>query len=152
MAKRIQLENWDKSERILLVGIASDERIWKLCWEINRLLEIEMKAIEKEILESKTEPFQEWVTEQRLFSFSMEEDNIFYQDDKSRKDQDFLLFSARFTERSKNLRAFRYLFVIRYEGELFIRKEELIHIVNSSSIVLSAVDLTDYNDLNPQLP
>ena len=152
MAKKIQLENWEESEAILFVGIASDERIWKLCWEINRLLQIDMKAVEKDTFEAKTEPFKEWAAEHRLFSFSSEEDNIFYQDDKSRKDQDFLLFSARFTERSKGLRAFRYLFVIRYEGELFTSKQELISLVNSSPIILSAVDLTDYNDLNTQLP
>ncbi|MEM6630715.1 MAG: hypothetical protein AAF694_13630 [Bacteroidota bacterium] len=152
MAKRIHLENWEEPEQILLLGIASDERIWKLCWEINQLLEIDMKAVEREVHDTKTEPFQEWTVDHKLFSFSTEEDNIFYQDDKSRKDQDFLLFSARFTERSKSLRAFRYLFVIRYEGELLIEKEKLLNIINSSSIILSAVDLTDYNDLNPQLP
>ncbi len=145
MAKLIQI-NSDSSDNYRLIGIASDERIWKLCHEINMSLGIEMKRVDTSL------PVEKPISvEPNLFQDASEEmpdEHPYYEDIDSEAGFTYSLFTNKHTISPKKVRAFRYFFLIRDEGNADIRIEEILKMLHTSPSIRTAVDISDATNLN----
>ena len=91
-----------------VIGIASNEKIWKLCWGINQELNIELASAEEQVAEVSG--------------------NIIYSDFDTNLDFDYFLLENNFPGRkvSRLAKQFRYWLVIRHIREETPNVTELI--------------------------
>ena len=118
-----------------VLGIASNEKIWKLCWEINQALEISMGTGIDDLTQLKTRDV--------------------YLDQESDPSFEFSLFDKKLINAKKapkTIREFRYFFVIRSFGDREPDVRTYLEALNRIDIVSIAVDLTEVKDIKNIIP
>ena len=119
----------------IVLGIASNEKIWKLCWKINQELEIDLSTGES----------QANALNSRGIYTSLQENNAF----------EFTLFDKNLTSSRKipkNLKEFRYFFVIRQLSDREPEVKNYLKALNSIDIISIAVDVTEVKDIKSIIP
>lgn len=119
----------------IVLGIASNGKIWKLCWKINQELEIHL---------STGDPQVSTLNDRGVYT-SIEEDSAF----------EFTLFDKKLISARKipkNLKEFRYYFVVRPLGEREPDAGIFLQALNRIDIISVAVDLTEVQDIKNILP
>ena len=149
LAKKLHIDQ-EFDDQHDLIGIASDERIWKVCYEINNLLKINL--IEKGI-QSNAEAGKSMQEEAHTGLFSEQSDPRFrfplarYEDLESVPRKEFILATFDRSVLPKEAKAFRYLLLIRYETNAAPPAEEAIIRLKDSNIIRSAVNLSHVNNI-----
>jgi len=117
-----------------VIGIASHEKIWKLCWKVNQELQIALASAEEQVAEVA--------------------ETVVYTDFESDQDFDFFLFENAFQSRkvSALARKFRYWLVIRHVREEAPDVSTLQRKLSGIDIVSLAHDLSDEKDIKKLLP
>ncbi|MEL6590923.1 MAG: hypothetical protein AAFQ68_12615 [Bacteroidota bacterium] len=155
MTKRVHIQgahDYDES----IIGIASDEKVWKLCFEINNLLEINL--LEKG-LSSEDDPRTQEIEK-------AEEDSLFtrkslspikrplrnYEDTNSDRGREFALFAIKSADLPATIRAFRYFLLIRAIDPPPPDLVSIVSKLNSSALIRSAVDLSNVKNIKSLIP
>ncbi len=149
LAKRIHIqEPFEYHHRVL--GIASDAHIWKLCWEINQLLELNLVKKEKET----PQPEQIKRAEEVLATLFKESDlqppggvQHYYEDLESNPNREYTLFESDRSLSPKEAKPFRYFLLILSGEEDKPDLESMITRLNQSEIILSSVDISDIKNI-----
>ncbi|MEO0469357.1 MAG: hypothetical protein AAF206_07050 [Bacteroidota bacterium] len=133
-----------------LIGIASDERIWKVCYEINNILTINL--IENNTLSTaSTESTDAHETPTGLFSKQSDPVRRLplarYEDHASVARKEFILATFDRSVLPKEAKAFRYLLLIRNETNDAPLADEAIIRLKDSNIIRSAVNLSHVNNI-----
>lgn len=153
MAKYVHLEE-NYSYHFVLIGIASDERIWKVCHEINRLLSINLKNVEQpslSIFPSSPTKAQSEENKPDLFDGNVsnyQKQGSYYEDFFSESAFSYSFFEPNPTISLKKVRPFRYFLLIRAEERSILRIGKLLQMLNTSTSIRSAVDISDATNIN----
>lgn len=117
-----------------VIGIASHEKIWKLCWKVNQELQITLASAEEQVAE---------VAERAV-----------YTDFESDQDFDYFLFENAFQSRKVPVlaRKFRYWLVIRHIRDEAPDISAFLQKLSHINIVSLAHDLSDEKDIKKLLP
>lgn len=117
-----------------VLGLASNEKIWKLCWGINQELNLSLASAEEQVAEVSG--------------------NVIYTDFESSSDFDFFLIENNFPGRkvSKLAKKFRYWLVIRQIREEEPDLQDLLTKLAQVNSVTLAHDLTEEKDIKKLLP
>ncbi len=117
-----------------VLGIASNEKIWKLCWGINQELSLSLASAEEQVSEVSG--------------------NVIYTDFESSSDFDYFLFENNFPGRkvSRLAKKFRYWLVIRQVREENPDLETLLANLSKVDTISLAHDLSDEKDIKKLLP
>ncbi len=117
-----------------VLGIASNEKIWKLCWGINQELNLNLSSAEERLAEV--------------------EGNVNYTDFESSSDFDFFLIENNFPGKkvSKLAKKFRYWLVIRQVREEQPELPELLTQLARVEAISLALDLSEEKDIKKLLP
>lgn len=118
-----------------VLGIASNEKIWKLCWKINQELEINLGTGEDDLTQLKTRDVYIDQETEPAFEFSMFDKKLI----PTRKVP-------------KQIKEFRYFFLIRPLGEREPDPKVYLEALNRIDIISIAVDLTEMKDIKNILP
>lgn len=139
----------------LIIGVASDEPIFKLCWEINEKLIWSLKKAELDIsdfsegtdsLAQKAKPL--------LFDpdkFKVESSD-YYEDHDTFPRQEMAVFEVSPQKIPKEIRAFRYILLLRSVNAQLPESVSLIQTLNELSFVISAIDITHLKNIKQILP
>ena len=151
--KRIILEESADFQQ-LVIGIASDEPIFKLCWEINESLLWTLKKVENQssdLLNSADSLAQKV----KLLLFDTEQfskDSPLYEDNESYPRLEMALFEVVSQKIPKEIRAFRYILLLRSEIENMPEVLSLLQKLNELSFVISAIDMSNHKNIKQILP
>ncbi|MEZ4777558.1 MAG: hypothetical protein R3D00_30565 [Bacteroidia bacterium] len=150
MTKRIDIQDIFDYQCVV-IGLASNERIWKLCYEVNRQLGLNLT--EKELEEGKTEgeESEENTSANSLFEASdfIPDDRplAYYEDLHSDPRFEFILRKPDPNHLPKDARPFRFFFLIRAHDSPLPESADLIERLNKSSAILSAVDISHIKNI-----
>ncbi|RMG18894.1 MAG: hypothetical protein D6730_22305 [Bacteroidetes bacterium] len=146
--RRVHIEKSFDYHRFV-IGVASNERIWKLCWELNRELGISLKK--RDIAgDLPPEADQQAAQEPALFQGQeVEAPGAYYEDTESKARMEFVVCTPKAMMRE--LTAYRYLFIIRFSAPApdissFLSK------IQSIPAVIAAVDLSTFKNINQIVP
>ena len=117
-----------------VIGIASNEKIWKLCWSINQQLNLELASAEEQVAEVSG--------------------NVIYTDFESSSDYDYFLFENNFPGRkvSRLAKQFRYWLVIRQIRDEQPNLRDYLTKLTEVSAISLAHDLSEEKDIKKLLP
>lgn len=117
-----------------VLGLASNERIWKLCWILNQNLGLELKT------ESE--------------GMSRLDDQEVYHDTNSDPDFEYQLFenNPKAFKGSKLVQQFRFLLVIRHRRELPPDLPGVLAKIRASDAISLVSDLSSEKDIQRVLP
>lgn len=147
LVKRIEItEGLDY--QYIAVGIASNERIWKLCYEINQSMGINLSEKEQKPPVSSEKPAR---TSPSLFdpgAISKEDRPLdYYEDMTSKPPLEYILRKPDTTQLPKETRPFRFFLLIRSVSGPVPEAREVIMQLSSASAVLSAVDISHIRNI-----
>jgi hypothetical protein len=149
LTKRIHIrEPFDDQYHVL--GIASDAHIWKLCWEINQLLELNLVKKEKEAPQR-----EELNRAEEVLASLFKENELqppsgvqhYYEDLESERNVEYTLFESDRSLSPKEAKPFRYFLMIMSTGEYKPDLAPMILRLNQSEIILSSVDISDIKNI-----
>lgn len=117
-----------------VVGVASNDRIWKLCWNINQLLDLNLASARQEVVDFRPTDI--------------------YEDTESSLDYEFAFFENNFKSRKvpKKAREFRFWFVIKLRKEKEPDITSFIRKLNQVENISLAVDLSQEKDIKSLIP
>ncbi|MEZ4829524.1 MAG: hypothetical protein R3C61_25055 [Bacteroidia bacterium] len=149
MTKRIDIQNLFDYQYVV-IGIASNDHIWKLCYEINRQLGLNLT--ERELDEGKTEEnASSDTTSTGLFdatdlSFG-DRPLAYYEDMISDSRYEYILRKPDPNYLPKEARPFRFFFLVRTHDNPLPESADLIGRLSLSASVLSAVDISHIKNI-----
>lgn len=119
---------------VTVIGIASNEMIWRLCWKVNQALGLNLAAEDGDVTRVR-EP-------QR------------YEDYETDPDTDFLLFEQELkpSQGSRLARQFRYWLVVKPKRDVLPGTADLIHRIGTIDVVSMCHDLTAEKDILKLIP
>ena len=133
MAKKnvIKLE-FDVPAHVL--GVASNDRIWKICWKINQALDLQLATAEEDVHRVKGPEL--------------------YTDFETDHDFDYIFFenNLKASKVPKLARQFRYWFVIKAKKEAEPDLAKFLEALRGIDIVSLAHDLSNEKDIKKLLP
>ncbi len=150
LTKRVHIEGADDDDD-QLIGIASDERIWKLCFEVNNSLKINLidRGLPPPL--SPDSPPPEGTKLTSLFQPGRGGKNTrnltYYEDTESFRGREFVLCSLEARQLPKEAKAFRYFLLIRAVEVPPPETETLLQQLNELPSVRSAVDITHFKNI-----
>lgn len=155
MTKRVHIEGaYDYDEYI--IGIASDERVWKLCFELNNILNINMLDDRNLTIEDATENDNDPQNVDLLFEAKalkpVKQSLQYYEDTNSIRGREFALFVADNANLPKTIRAFRYFLLIRIIDPPPPDLTVLVEQLNGSALVRSAVNISNVKNIKSLIP
>ena len=117
-----------------VIGIASNDKIWKLCWKLNQVLSINLATAEDDVTRDKGP--------------------ILYTDFESDPDFEFTFFENNLkpTQGTKLSRQFRYWLVIGSKKDDELHSQRFLQLIGTIDIVSLAHDLTEEKDIKKLLP
>lgn len=115
-----------------LIGVASNEKIWKVCWEINQVFGINLSADSPEFSGTK-ESYSDRDTEDGFEYFLLE---------NPKKDKKV----------PRIAREFRFWFIIKPDTDNIPDLKEFQSKLNRIPVISLAVDLSDKKDINKLIP
>lgn len=150
LSKRIHLEQ-APAEQQMLIGIASSERIWKLCWELNKELGISLKKEEIAPNFEQNKPVND--DEQALFSQHTLGNPFpvaFYEDTQSHPSMEFALFTPKVG--LKALKGVAFIFMVRSTSMPAPAISKFLTALHQLPSVVSAVDISGIKNVNQIIP
>ena len=119
---------------VWVIGIASNEKIWKVCWDLNQAAQLNMSS-----------------GRQDLTSLHVGE---FYVDTGSSEDFHFYLFENlnKGKKVSRLAKQFRLWLIVRAQREKHPDIPAFIENLKKAAVVSLAVDLSDEKDINILIP
>lgn len=151
MPKRVYIEAADDF-LFHVIGIASDERIWKLCWSINQHLGLNLVRHEPDsetsaaAEQASSPPHAPLFPIQKLGSRPWLKE--YYEDIEAEGGLEYALFANEPTISPKIVRAFRYFLLIRSRKESSFDRTKVVQTLNNVDIILTAVDITEVENIN----
>ncbi len=139
----------------LIIGIASDEPIFKLCWEMNESHGWGLKKIDLALDEpaQSTHSLAEKIRPLLFNPDNFQNDvSVCYEDHDSFPRVDMVLFEAFSQKIPKEIRAFRYILLFRSDEGSLPETVSLIQKLNALSFVISAIDITHLKNIKQILP
>lgn len=155
MTKRVHIQGAHDYDDFI-IGIASDEKVWKLCFEINNLLGISLLEKDlpdeedgggKEIKEGKEDSL---FTPKSLSPIKRPLRN--YEDTNSSRGREYALFAIKSADLPATIRAFRYFLLIRATDPPPPDLVSTVRKLNSSALIRSAVDLSNVKNIKSLIP
>ena len=133
MAKKNVLD-FGTDQSAIVIGIASNDKIWKLCWKLNQTLSINLATAEDDVTRVKGP--------------------ILYTDFESDPNFEYTFFENNLkpTQGTKLSRQFRYWLVIVGKKEEGLDSQQLLQNIGTIDIVSLAHDLTEEKDIKKLLP
>jgi hypothetical protein len=124
----------DFDQPATVIGIASNDKIWKLCWKLNQVLSINLATAEDDVTRVKGP--------------------ILYIDAETDPRFDYTFFEndLKPSQGTKLSRQFRYWLVVKNKKDESPDKGELLKNVATIDIVSLAHDLSDEKDIKKLLP
>jgi hypothetical protein len=118
----------------IVIGIASNDKIWKLCWKLNQTLSINLATAEDDVTRVKGP--------------------ILYTDFESDPNFEYTFFENNLkpTQGTKLSRQFRYWLVIVGKKEEKLDSQQLLQNIGTIDIVSLAHDLSEEKDIKKLLP
>lgn len=154
MAKRVHIKGAFEYEN-LVIGIASDQRIWKLCFEVNKALSINLvgNRFQAEMIpeEAPAPNAPESLFEDDTFpppSRSL----IYYEDTESQRGHEYILCEIEPIQLPKAAKAFRYFLLIRAVDTPAPNIDAILLQLHALESVRSAVDITHVKNIKSLLP
>lgn len=150
LTKRIDIQDIFDYQCVV-IGLASNERIWKLCYEVN--LHLGLNLAEKELEQGKTggENSPPNTLPQGLFEpldFTPDDRPLAYYEDLYTDPRfEFILRKPDPALLPKEARPFRFFFLVRAHDGPLPEPADLIERLNKSSVVLSAVDISHIKNI-----
>lgn len=136
-----------------MIGIASHERIWKLCFEVNRLLDLNLRERESEPPPPEPEPPQASLLpplKRPHESAPLEA----YEDAETLPQVECLLCTANRRSLPPAARPFPFFLVLHFRENATLPWEtsEILARLQTSEAVISAVDLSHIKHIKQVLP
>ena len=135
----------------IVLGIATDVRSWKLCYELNQILGIQLRNAGDSGFFPDTGQEQEAREPELLFDqppVSPEQ----FEDHDSFPHTEFILYSKETQKLPAETRPFRFFLLIRSESGQFSTPEELAARLIESTYIASVVNFSDNKNLQSLLP
>ncbi|MFK7924196.1 MAG: hypothetical protein AB8H47_19715 [Bacteroidia bacterium] len=155
MTKRVHIEGAHDYDEYI-IGIASDERVWKLCFELNNILNINMlderSSTNEDVKENEINPQNKDLLFETKALESVKRPLQYYEDTNSIRGREFALFVADSTNLPKTVRAFRYFLLLRIIDPPPPDLNKLIELLNGSALVRSAVNITHVKNIKSLIP
>lgn len=151
MAKRIHIPQ-EAGETLIVFGIASDEPIWKLCWEINSVLGLSLSARSGADTATDHPATHEQDTPQLFEQSGTAQPAALYEDPDSFAPAEIFLMPTPPEQLSRNIRPFRYLLALRSPGAYAGNVLPLLARLPALDFVKSAVDLSHIKSLTALIP
>lgn len=152
--KKVKLEE-SADYQYLIIGIASAEPVFKLCWEINDSLNWSLKKAEIDIFHF-TETSDSLAQKVRPLLFEPDsiqpETTNYYEDHDNFPREEIALFEVSPHKIPKEIRAFRYILLLRSLKAQLPESVSLIQTLNELSFVISAIDITHLKNIKQILP
>jgi hypothetical protein len=162
VAKRIQHIAEDFDYHYSIIGLASDDPIWKLCWQINQNLNLDLKKgdIEKlygaedpELASDFTPAIENVKTLFEGYEFETPQKVVdYYEDLESAPRREFALFEHSLRPSPKEAKVFRYFFLIRSPHDPPGDLEGYLEKLNAIPSILYAVDITGIRNIKQIIP
>ncbi|MEM8899080.1 MAG: hypothetical protein AAGC85_13280 [Bacteroidota bacterium] len=147
--KRVQLEE-STGPHDLVLGIVSDVPIWKLGWDLNRILEISLKKLDLPqdlpLEKTKASPLLTLFEPEQLETLN--QSVACYEDSLTHPSQIYLLLENDLRISPKKIRAFRYFFVIRTRTITEKETIDWMQLIKESEHVRTVVNLSTEENLN----
>ena len=117
-----------------VVGVASNDKIWKVCWNINQQLTLQLASAEEDVTQVKGPEL--------------------YTDFDSDTDFDYFFFENSFKSNKvpKLARQFRYWLVIRPKKDRIPEVKGIVRALTEIENISLAHDLTNEKDIKKLLP
>ncbi|MDX2247365.1 MAG: hypothetical protein SF052_11335 [Bacteroidia bacterium] len=150
MIKRIEIQDVFDYQCVV-IGLASHEHIWKLCYEVN--LHLGLNLTEKELEKGKNGAphIPEKKPDQGLFEDSeLTPDDrplAYYEDLHSDSRFEFILCKPDPNHLPKDARPFRFFFLVRAHDYPLPGSAELVERLSQLPTVLSAVDISHIKNI-----
>lgn len=132
MAKRKNIKIEPDSTGIVL-GIASNERIWKLCWEINQTMQINLSEASRELDASAGTEVYADCDSSESFDYFLVENN------------------GRLKGVPKEAKPFRFWIMVRPKGEREADHSSILQQLKTNPSVSLATDLSNNQELKKAL-
>lgn len=150
MSKRIHIHESEQDD-VYVVGISSEEKVWKICWEINQILAIQLRQAEHPDAEEGVTN----VVDSSSMLPGMDALQIppsYYEYQTSNEEKEYFLVGGELTDIPKSVKFFRYFLIIRSVSKEFIDLPEVLRLLNKSDLIQAAADLTHVKDIKLILP
>lgn len=117
-----------------VIGIASNEKVWKICWKINQALELNLASAQDDVTRVKGPAL--------------------YTDSESDPDFDFVFFenNLKSNQGTKLARQFRYWMVIKLKKETQPDIQDFIRRISEIDVISLVHDLSNEKDIKRLLP
>lgn len=142
MKKYLQVQDEDNFE-VYVVGILAHIPIYKLCWEINQVLKLNMIRV---VLDIDQEGFTERKSRLQASLFNMEDlgtfqqEEAFYEDTSTEKFAEYRLFKN--SQINKKIVTFPYIFEAIIHPPFFLEIDSLINTLKEIESVLSVKNIS----------
>ncbi len=133
MAKKNILD-FGTDQSAIVIGIASNDKIWKLCWKLNQTLSIDLATAEDDVTRVKGPTLYTDFESDPNFEYTFFENNL------------------KPTQGTKLSRQFRYWLVIVRKKEERLDSKQLLQNIATIDIVSLAHDLSEEKDIKKLLP
>ncbi|GAB4426046.1 MAG: hypothetical protein OHK0039_43920 [Bacteroidia bacterium] len=157
MPRKVRIQSTE-DEAIVFIGIASDERIWKLCHALNQLLGLNLLPLEPPDTPATQDKQSPDKTYQPLLldmpAAPPDEQSYIYEDNQSHVPLEFVLCAGNRSTLPQEARPFSAFLVIHYPHLPFPgwNPDRLLPLLNQSDLILSAVDISHLKNINQILP
>ena len=117
-----------------VIGIASNEKVWKICWKLNQALEINLASAQDDVTRVKGPAL--------------------YTDHDSEPDFDFVFFenNLKSNQGPKLARQFRYWLVVKQVKDTAFDLPDLIQKISEIDVISLVHDLSNEKDIKRLLP
>jgi hypothetical protein len=147
LAKRLHITN-SPDYQWVIIGIASEERIWKVCYAINQQLGLRLKERRTEAPEK---PAEAPLFEQDSAAFPPSA-AAYYEDMETFSRHEYVLLPAKRRNLPPEARGFSFLLLIHADTSELPAPAAVIEKLLRAEIIRSAVDLSQVNNIKHILP
>lgn len=149
MAKRLSFTE-DAENQDVVLGIATDVRSWKLCYEINHILEINLKNIS--LFHPNPDDSTVLSSQERLNLPTSPYLQERFEDLESVDHTEYILYTKDPQKLPKESKPFRFFLLIRSISALSLEADVMIRRLMKVDIIHSVVNFSDYKHLQHLLP
>lgn len=146
MPKRVQIQDVDQLG-LFIIGLASNAKIWKVCFDLNQYLNLSLAAVDAEPLDPASQPQKGSLFEEHPIPDYHQPVGQTYQDVDSHSHQEFRMIELQKSSLPKEVRSFAYFLFIRFDRQFPPSMEKLLASISESREILSAVDCTHLHQL-----
>ncbi|WNJ21055.1 hypothetical protein [Pontibacter sp. G13] len=154
MPRKIHIQDPDP-DQFLFIGLVSSVRVWTLCYEINRLLGLQLKQVSS-VSSQDADNQKHQAAANSLFldfgnSFKSAKGTL-YEDHLSDPERIYVLYEPDRSAIPKPAKAFPYFLILRAASTCELSSDRVIEALSTSDLLTSVVDLSHLKDINNILP